>query len=965
MKKIIILLLVLTLGFALVACGGDTTCTEHVDADANGKCDNCDAAVEPDDNGNGNATGSIELVKNGSATFTIVSNEDTSIDIGRPFSNFIKTLNDCIEDANVTSVFEHIPSKGIEIIIGNVSTRGDKYTADKADPYAYGYDGWSVQIVDSNIHVLAGSPGAYKDALEYLEETVFGINDATNSIDNVTMTAEHVKIEKQTEFETEVNIADNPLSEYVFAINAGDATAIKAINAVRMQIFKKTGVYLKTVTANKLPEGQKSIWIETLQLNGERSTPDGSRIYVDGADLHIECEFKNKLEELTFDFLVTDTVDSKKPTVNIKSNLDTSVDVRNIYYKDCGAVGNGETHDFFAIKACHDYANEWGHTANADGPNKTYYIGDYLKANDNKTSIIIQTDTNWHGCTFIFDDSVVKPNTPCYNSPIFHIKSSQDSYAYSGSTVPVKSLYKGALDLGGWTPGVECLLYIENSDERHYIRYGSNNNNGSAQHEIILVHADGTIDSSTPLQWDYERVTRLEVHPCDTNLITVTGGDGDERVTIKTIFNGAPSLYTYYQRNIYIDRSDVILQNIDHIVEGEGETGAPYSGFTSVQYANNVTIQNMLIHRLKSYYLETDISNNMGSYEISAAHSNNVLWKNIKQDVFFDEDGGVSYKGVMGTNYCKNLTFDDNFLCSFDAHCGVYNGTIKNTIIEHINFIGDGLITIENCTVYVDGSGCGINLRNDYGSWWKGDAIFKNVDFKYEINANGKDVKPEVSLFSSTWYNHSFGYTCYLPENITIDNVNMLGFEVTVDKDTGYRDEKIVKTNEKILYLFSSSIYTYKDVDISNPNVPITSKPNDWVECACSTRQDKDFYNSQNNPGNIKKYFNDTDGDGRCNNNIYGQNGSSVWCWGHRKCICDTFTDADKNFFCDQCKGFEESVPKTVNANPYIGTKTVTVINGDPEKPLQIEWPLTPQFKDLYVTVDGKVIIIDGTEVDD
>jgi hypothetical protein len=137
----------------------------------------------------------------------------------------------------------------------------------------------------------------------------------------------------------------------------------------------------------------------------------------------------------------------------------------------------------------------------------------------------------------------------------------------------------------------------------------------------------------TPLQWDYEKVTYLAVYPIDETPITVTGGDGDERVTVKTIFNGARSLYNYYMRNFHITRSNVTLQNIDHIVEGENETGAPYSGFTKVLYANNVTIQNMLIHRLKSYYLETDPSNNMGSYELGAEHSNNVLWKNIKHTI--------------------------------------------------------------------------------------------------------------------------------------------------------------------------------------------------------------------------------------------------------------------------------------------------------------------------------------------
>ena len=939
MKKLLVLLLALTLCFALIACGGDTPCTEHVDADANGKCDNCDATVEPqggEQEGGTESADLIELVKNGSATFQIVSTEDMSVTLGRTLTNFIKNLNDCIEDGNVKAVFEHIPESGTEIIIGNISSRDGKYSEENASPYDYGYEGWSVKIVGKSIHVLAGSAGAYKDALSYLEQTVFGINDTTDTIDNVNMTAELAKTELQTEFDTSFKIAGNDISEYVFAIKSGDSSAIKAINGVRMQIFKKTGAYLDTVVSNKLADGQKAIWVESIELNGDRSTKEGSRIYVDGNDLHIETEFKNKIEELTYNFLVKDGVDSKKSNVNIKANTDVKTNVRDIFYADFGAIGNGTTDDFFAIKACHDYANEWGHTANADGPNKTYYIGNYLEWGDDATSIIVQTDTNWHGCTFIWDDSVVPVGSPCYASPIFHIKPSKKSTSWSGATVPVTSLKKGAANVGGWQPGVDCILYIENSDERHYIRYGSNNNNGSSQHEIIWVHYDGTIDESTPLQWDYERVTKVEMFPIDNDPITVTGGDGDQRVTVKTIFNGAPSRYNYFARNFYIDRSNVTLQNIDHIVEGENETGAPYSGFTKVLYANNVTIQNMLIHRLKSYYLETDPSNNMGSYELGAEHSNNVLWKNIKQDVFFDADGGVSYKGVMGTNYCKNLTFDGNFLCSFDAHCGVYNGTIKNTTIEHINFIGDGLITIENCTVYVDGGSCGINLRSDYGSWWKGDAIFKDVEFKYETRKN-----KTISLFSSAYTNHDFGYTTYLPNEITLDNVKMLGFTVTVDQNTGYRDEKIVETNVKPLYLFSQSIYRFTDTDISDPNADLSTFPNDWLKCTCAKREDDQFYNSDKNPQNIKKYFNDTDGDGRCNNVIYSRNGGSVWCW-----------------------GFENEPDVTVNANPYIGTKKVTIINApDTKTPLQVVWPFTPQFKHLDVTVDGVLIIEDGVEI--
>ena len=55
-KKISVILLCLTLALSLFACGeeevipgGDTVCQEHVDADKNGKCDVCDAAVALED----------------------------------------------------------------------------------------------------------------------------------------------------------------------------------------------------------------------------------------------------------------------------------------------------------------------------------------------------------------------------------------------------------------------------------------------------------------------------------------------------------------------------------------------------------------------------------------------------------------------------------------------------------------------------------------------------------------------------------------------------------------------------------------------------------------------------------------------------------------------------------------------------------------------------------------------------
>lgn len=89
LPAILALMLVLALGMTLVACGGgDDPCTDHVDADANGKCDSCDATVEPDggDTGDGGTSGdgTISLVTGGAATFKVVASDETQTALGNP-----------------------------------------------------------------------------------------------------------------------------------------------------------------------------------------------------------------------------------------------------------------------------------------------------------------------------------------------------------------------------------------------------------------------------------------------------------------------------------------------------------------------------------------------------------------------------------------------------------------------------------------------------------------------------------------------------------------------------------------------------------------------------------------------------------------------------------------------------------------------------------------------------------------
>ena len=62
-----------------------------------------------------------------------------------------------------------------------------------------------------------------------------------------------------------------------------------------------------------------------------------------------------------------------------------------------------------------------------------------------------------------------------------------------------------------------------------------------------------------------------------------------------------------------------------------------------------------------------------------------------------------------------------------------------------------------------------MNLRSDYGSTWQGEFIFRDCTF---IPNNGRSTSPTL-INGSYSGNHDFGYTCYMPERITIENLHI------------------------------------------------------------------------------------------------------------------------------------------------------------------------------------------------
>ncbi len=414
-----------------------------------------------------------------------------------------------------------------------------------------------------------------------------------------------------------------------------------------------------------------------------------------------------------------------------------------VTYETFGAVGDGKTDDFDAIVKTHEFANSNGLSVFAD-ETAVYYIG-----GANKTAVI-KTNTDWSTARFIIDDTDVEDR----NAWLFNVAPSQSSKNITDKVAPLSMDAENI----GTTLKSKSLVVLTDSNVKRYIRKGANQNSGSNQTDVILVDENGNISPDTPLIWDFNTITSATAYPIDSETLTIKGG----RFT--TIANNAPSEYTYYTRGIVIKRSNTVVDGLYHDIVNEGDNGAPYSAFCSISYCADVTVKNCTFTGHKKYNTigSAGTSVSMGTYDIGGTMAVNAKFINCNQtnDI---TDG--DYWGIAGSNYCKNLTYDGCVFSRFDAHQGVLNATIKNSVLGHhgIKLIGSGTALIENTTVL---SASFVDLRADYGSTWNGDVIIRNCKF-YPTDVSNNIINAENTE------DHNFGYTCYLPKNIEIDGLFM------------------------------------------------------------------------------------------------------------------------------------------------------------------------------------------------
>ena len=414
-----------------------------------------------------------------------------------------------------------------------------------------------------------------------------------------------------------------------------------------------------------------------------------------------------------------------------------------VAYEDFGAVGDGVADDFDAIVAAHAAANELGLPVRArDGA--TYYVGGAAK------TALVRTDVDFGTARFVIDDTAVVDR----NRHVFQIASDHASHVLSG----LSRVVKGRRDLGV-APGRRSLLVVWNDNVKQFIRMGNNQNDGTAQREVLLVDARGVVEASCPMTWDFDVVTSVTAYPVDARTLTVKGG------VFTTRANAETSEYRYFARGIAVRRSNVRLEGVRHLVEGEGAQGAPYGGFVNVQFCANVVVTGCVLtaHRCYRTIGSAGTSVTMGSYDVNVGSAVNVACVECVQTTDLADSG---YWGVYTSNFCKNLLLDGCEFSRFDAHQGVHDATVRNCRIGYmgIKAVGFGLFRVENTRVEASPF---FDLRSDYGSPWDGEFLVRDCVFAPPAGKTG------VFVGANNAGQHDFGYPCAMPRRIVVDGLRV------------------------------------------------------------------------------------------------------------------------------------------------------------------------------------------------
>jgi len=212
----------------------------------------------------------------------------------------------------------------------------------------------------------------------------------------------------------------------------------------------------------------------------------------------------------------------------------------------------------------------------------------------------------------------------------------------------------------------------------------------------------------------------------------------------------------------------------------------------------------------------------MGTYDLIVEYSSHVYLEGVHQINSSTPSTGLGdarYWGIMSSNGARNMFFTDCSINRFDAHRGFWNAELRDVTIGHsFQVVGGGYLYCENVTKLTKANF--MMFRGDYGATFNGDIILKDCVYEafntYNTNLGQKDTTkneanrrdkavifdPQYATENSGWLDDNpkteevgdadytgaywmwyFGFECYMPRNITIDNFTYKGKQLAVFDD--------------------------------------------------------------------------------------------------------------------------------------------------------------------------------------
>lgn len=694
------------------------------------------------------------LVGEGAPEYTIVRGDNAEEGDVAAAILLKKYLTACGVKVGLTTDWKDNTPSPHEFVVGSTA-RAETEELLTTDMYDMGPEGFFVEAAGNRIYLAGGSDAATVRAVEYFLTTYFGYKGDAESgvtLNAVTVPGNLLYTEKQKFLYDDVTLGGVSLGD--FRIVAGDGFATYAVQrigeAVQQRMYEDLGIRMEVDTKN---EGTGPV----LYLDRNTEARGDFSFSADGDTGNLRMKLYDEIGfAYAWKYFMSEFAEAQTAAEDGTLLLDASFAYTHtlgdtVSYSEFGAVGDGKTDDMAAIAATHAFANTFNVGVRADA-GATYYIGSW------EETATVKTNTDWTGASFILDDRAVPLDKR--STVVFDIAPSTEAI---NDTMLLQSVAAGQESLGV-TFDTPVVLELVDSSVKRYIRYGMNANEGSDQKDYILVDENGNVDAGTPILWDYAQFSSIRTIPVDTEPLYITGG------TFTTVPAYEITDPTYYNRGLKIRRSNTVIDGLEHYIENENpETGAPYSGIMIFDKCANVTVKNCIFTPHKTFYYVkedgTDFS--QGTYDINPSGALNLTFENCKQSISITDR---SYWGIIGSNFCKNMTIKG---CSFsraDAHQGVAHMTILDSEIgvHGLQLIGTGTFRMENTTVM--GSNF-LYLRGDYGSHWDGDFVIRNCTW---IPDGGEVINGNRTLIQGdNPETHDFGYECRMPHTIVIDGLHV------------------------------------------------------------------------------------------------------------------------------------------------------------------------------------------------